>query len=179
MFTQKFSILFSWKKRAVKTSAVSIFVFLDVKDDTPTAVSPSGMHSFLLLLYFYSCLLFLMNELINLFLFACCCFLRVKRMWMHVQSSQCLCVAMPLVTDNLIIQCCVENTFTGVKLMFVTGVTYIPTWRTRKMVNQNILVFFLSAVFISKSIRYDYRCEYQTLECIHKNDETLMRTLKS
>ena len=24
---------------------------------------------------------------------------------------------------------------TGVKLMFVTGVTYIPTWRTRKMVN--------------------------------------------
>ena len=67
---------------------------------------------------------------------------------------------------------------TGVKLMFVTGVTYIPTWRTRKMVNQNILVFFLSVVFISKSIRYDYRWEYQTLECIHKNDETLVRPLK-
>jgi hypothetical protein len=27
------------------------------------------------------------------------------------------------------------NYNTGVKLMFVTGVTYIPTWRTRKMVN--------------------------------------------
>ena len=25
--------------------------------------------------------------------------------------------------------------YTGIKLMFVTLVTYIPTWRTRKMVN--------------------------------------------
>jgi hypothetical protein len=35
--------------------------------------------------------------------------------------------------------CClrlsVNRTFTGIKLMFVTLVTYIPTWRTRKMVN--------------------------------------------
>jgi hypothetical protein len=29
----------------------------------------------------------------------------------------------------------VEDTGTGIKLMFVTLVTYIPTWRTRKMVN--------------------------------------------
>jgi hypothetical protein len=28
-----------------------------------------------------------------------------------------------------------DSYFTGIKLMFVTLVTYIPTWRTRKMVN--------------------------------------------
>jgi hypothetical protein len=36
---------------------------------------------------------------------------------------------------------------TGIKLMFVTLVTYIPTWRTRKMVNYNILVFSLFLVY--------------------------------
>ena len=40
-------------------SAVSVFVCLYFKDDTPTVMSPWGMHSFLLRFYFYLYLLFL------------------------------------------------------------------------------------------------------------------------
>ena len=40
-----------------------------------------------------------------------------------------------LLSNSQTLQQCYFHLFTGVKLMFVTGVTYIPTWRTRKMVN--------------------------------------------
>ena len=51
---------------------------------------------------------------------------------------------------HFITWCCIEYTLpwiTGIKMMFVTLVTYIPTWRTRKMVNLNILVFSLFLVY--------------------------------
>jgi len=73
-------------KCADKTSAVSVFVCLYSKEDTPTVVSPWGMHSFLLRFYFYLSLLFLFYLFILFYLFF------VKKICMHVHP--CLCVQM-------------------------------------------------------------------------------------